>query len=63
LTYGITYGIGLCTGKKKVKFICELIGQNDFTNSAVVKSSGRTYKNYSYIINCGVTIALNKQDE
>lgn len=62
-TFGATYGIGICTGKKRTKFICELIGQNDFTNSSYNKASGQTFRNFCYIINFGVTITLKKQDE
>ncbi|OFY84037.1 MAG: hypothetical protein A3F72_18635 [Bacteroidetes bacterium RIFCSPLOWO2_12_FULL_35_15] len=63
LTYGITYGAGICMGKNKVKFILELVGQNDFSNSSYNKASGQTYKNYSYIINFGVSISLKKKDQ
>lgn len=63
LTCGITYGTGICIGKNKVKFILELIGQNDFSDSSYNKASGQTYKNFSYIINCGVNILLKKRDQ
>jgi hypothetical protein len=62
-TLGTTYGIGICTGKKRTKFICEFIGQNDFTKSSYNKASGQTFKNYCYLINFGVTITLKKKDE
>lgn len=62
-TYGTTYGVGICVGKNKVKFISEFIGQNDFSNSSYNKLSGQTFKNFCYIINFGITIALRKQDK
>ncbi len=61
-TFGTTYSIGICTGEKRAKFICEFIGQNDFTNSSYNKASGQTFKNFCYIIKFGVTIPLKKQE-
>lgn len=63
LNYGITYGAGLCTGTKKVKFIAELIGQNDFSQSSYNNASRQSYVNFCYYVNCGVNIVLNKKDE
>ena len=63
ITFGTTYGIGICTGKKRVKFMCEFIGQNDFTKSSYNKTSGQKYKNFCYFINFGVTITLIEHDE
>lgn len=59
-TLGMTYGLGICTGKNKVKFICELVGHNDFTNSSYYKVTGQTFKNFSYILNLGVTVMFKK---
>ena len=60
-TYGTTYGVGICTGKNRTKFICEFLGQNDFSNSSYNKLTGQTFKNFCYILNFGVTIVLGKQ--
>ena len=62
-TFGVTYGLGICTGKNRVKFICEFVGQNDFTNSSYYKITGQTFRNFSFILNFGVTIILKKQDK
>ena len=59
-TYGITYGFGICTGKNRVKFICELTGQNDFSKSSYNKASGQTFINNCYLLNFGVTVMLHK---
>jgi hypothetical protein len=59
-TWGVNYGIGMCTGKKNLKFISELIGQNDFTQSSYNKASGQTFKNYSYLINFGILMLLRQ---
>lgn len=61
LTYGITYGLGVCLGKNRVKFISELVGQNDFSNSSYSKLTGQTFKNNCYLLNFGVTIMLKNQ--
>lgn len=63
VTFGITYGTGICIGKNKVKFVFEAIGQTDLSNSLENKALGQTYRNYCYIINCGVTFLLKKKDQ
>jgi hypothetical protein len=63
ITFGTTYGLGICTGKNKVKFICEFVGQNDFTNSSYYKTTGQTFKNFSYILNFGLTVVLKKKQD
>jgi len=63
LTYGVTYGLGICFGKKSVKFISELIGQNDFTTSSYNKITGQHYENFSFLLNLGFVINLKKSDE
>ena len=63
LNYGITYGAGVCAGNKKVKFIAELIGQNDFTKSTYNKASGQHFTNFCYYVNCGINIELGKKSE
>lgn len=60
ITAGITYGGGICLGQKNIKFIAEAIAQNDFTNSSYNSISKHYYRNFSYYINCGVSIAINK---
>lgn len=63
MTYGVTYGLGICVGKKKVKFLSEFIGQNDFSYSSYNAASGQRFKNFCYILNFGVAIELHKQDK
>ncbi len=60
-TYGLTYGIGICTGKKTTKFIFEFVGQNDFSDSSYNPASGQTFRNFCYLVNFGVTFPLNKE--
>jgi hypothetical protein len=62
-TCGLTYGIGLCTGKKRVKFVSEIVGQNDFTQSSYNKASNQTFKNYSYLVNLGILIDLKSDKQ
>lgn len=59
-TLGITYGAGICAGKKRAKFICEVIGQNDFTQSSYNKATSQAYKNYAVLLNFGADITLGK---
>ena len=61
--YGVTYGGGMCIGEKKVKFIIEAIGQNDFTRSTYNRASGQHFSNFCYYLNCGVNIGLGKKGE
>ena len=59
-TFGISYGAGVCVGKKRAKFICEFIGQNDFTQSSYNKATSQSYKNYAFLLNFGANITLGK---
>lgn len=59
-TYGVTYGIGICAGKKATKFIFEFVGQNDFSNSSYNPASGQTFRNFCYLVNFGVIFPLKK---
>lgn len=61
VTAGITYGAGICLGKNKLKFIAELMAQNDFTNSSYNKVEKAYYRNFSYYINCGISINIGKK--
>lgn len=61
LTAGVTFGGGICLGKKNIKFIAEIMGQTDFTNSSYNKVDKAYYRNFSYYINCGVSININKK--
>lgn len=55
-TLGLTYSLGFIAGKKRVKFIYELLGQNDFTPSVYnTKDKG---KNYAIINYFGLLINL-----
>lgn len=63
LNAGATLGGGICLGKKNIKFIAEAIAQNDFTNSSYNSISKQHYRNFSYYINCGVSIAINKTEK
>ena len=58
---GVTFGGGVCLGKKNIKFIAEAMGQKDFTNSTNSKTLVEYYRNFSYYINCGVSININKK--
>lgn len=58
LTYGITYALGVSVGKNRRKFICEFLGQNDFTRSVYYKAVGQKFTNFSYILNFGVVFIL-----
>ena len=60
LTAGISFGGGICLGQKNIKFIAEAIAQNDFTNSCYNTIDKTYYRNFSYYINCGVSIRINK---
>lgn len=59
---GVTYAIGIRMGKRK-QFLLELMGQNDFTQSAINYTTGQTYKNMSYMLNFGMTIVMKKHEE
>lgn len=59
--FGVTYGGGICIGEKKLKFIAELIGQNDFTRSTYNKASGQHFSNFCYYVNCGININLKSE--
>lgn len=63
LTAGVTLGGGICLGQKNIKFIAEVIAQNDFTNSSNNSISKHNYRNFSYYINCGVSIGINKTEK
>jgi hypothetical protein len=62
LTYGITYGFGLIRGKKKTKFILEILGQHDFSESSHNPSTGQTFTNYCFLLNLGVTVDTHKAE-
>ncbi len=61
LTGGITYGGGICLGKGNTKFIAELMAQNDLSNSSYNSINKQHHRNFSYYINCGVSININKK--
>jgi hypothetical protein len=61
LTFGITYGFGLSLGQKRIKYLIEFVGQNDFTNSLYNPETSQNYRNYSYIINFGLIFSLGKE--
>ena len=61
VTFGVSYALGLCFGKKQTKFIVELSGQNDFTESSYNPASGQSFKNYCYFINFGILRIFEKQ--
>jgi hypothetical protein len=63
LTFGITYGFGFCLGQKRMKYLIEFVGQNDFTNSTYNPETDQNYRNYSYIINVGLLFQLGKKKE
>lgn len=58
---GITYAIGVRVGKRK-QFVWELMGQNDFTQSAINYNTGQTYKNMSYMLNFGMILDLKRKN-
>lgn len=62
-TFGVTYGVGICAGHNRVKFIAEFDAQYDFTDSSFNKMSGQTFRNYCGILNFGVSIGLRAEKE
>ena len=58
---GASFGGGVCVGKKNIKFIGEIMGQKDFISSTYNSSTREYFRNYSYYINCGVSININKK--
>ena len=62
---GASFGGGVCLGEKNIKFIAELMGQKDFISSSYDSSDNtkQYYKNFSFYVNCGVSIGINKKSK
>ena len=58
ITYGVTYGAGICAGDKRAKFICEILDQQDFTQSSSNKATLQSYKNNCFLLNFGANITF-----
>jgi hypothetical protein len=59
LNYGLSYGFGMSAGKKRTKFILEVLGQHDFSAASYHPSTGQTFTNYCFLLNVGVTVGLH----
>jgi len=58
VTYGISYGFGFQFGEKKLSYLLEFLGQNDFTSSSSNSSTGQTFQNNAYLLNLGLVYAI-----
>ncbi|HQQ95435.1 MAG TPA: hypothetical protein PLQ93_12840 [Bacteroidia bacterium] len=58
VNYGISYALGISAGKGKIRFLAELMGQNDFGSSSYNNSTSQSYSNNAYYLNIGVLLCL-----
>lgn len=63
ITFGATYGLGISVGKNRFQFVCELVGQNDFTRASYYSLTGQTFRNFSYLLNFGLMIKLKSGEK
>lgn len=56
--FGITYGAGILLGEKNIRFLLELIGQNDFSTSVTNNNTFVSYTNNAYLLNLGIVFKL-----